>query len=101
MMLLNLVMAGVFLVAALGGLAPNELMVNVGYSTDGGAWLGEWHYFFGFVMLALILGVLHTGIAIQMYDEKGRAPVMIFLTGSILVSVIGTVVVGGLIGGVV
>lgn len=62
-------------------IGPNELQVPVRYSSFGVThfYRDKWYYLITFVVAGLAVAILHTLIALKLYDQKGRDLALMFM----------------------
>ena len=112
MMILMALIALGFLVYGLVTLSPSAALVKTQYrdigSYDGGSagtlaaaggyQDGAWTQMLAFPALAVIVGVLHTIIAIKLYRRRGPAEAKVFVAMSIIVIIGAWITLGRLLG---
>lgn len=104
------IVALAFLIFSLFTLSPSSSVVKTGYSDIGsyesgtsaasaaGYRDGSWTGMLAFPILALILGVLHNFIALKLYKRRGESMAKVFVTMSIVVTLIGIITLARLAG---
>ena len=112
MMVGMLVLAMFLVIYGLISLKPEASVVKVGYGDigryQGGEWSsmansggyqdGGWMNMLAYPILALILGVLHNIIAVQMYTKKGSGIAKVFVATSIAILIAVGLVLRRLLG---
>lgn len=111
-MVIMLVLVVIAVIFGLASLKPESSVVKVAYGDigryQGGEWSsmansggyqdGGWMNMLAYPILALVVGVLHNIIAVQMYERKGAGVAKIFVATSIGVLVTVVVVLRRLLG---
>lgn len=112
MMIIMVILAIGLLVFSLVNLKPSSTTVRVGYSDIGsyqgeewnevrsssGYESGKWMDLLTFPAIAIVVGVMHTLIALKLYKRRGASFVAAFLVMSITVLIGAFIVLGRLIG---
>lgn len=91
-MLLLLLLSIGLLVVSLLNLNPSGALVSTGYGDIGGYRNGSWSELIVFPILAVVLGILHNIIAVQIFKKRGVGLASIVVAASILL-VIGAFVI--------
>lgn len=79
LMILNLVLSIAVFIYGVVNLNPNSAVVKVGYGDIGGYRDGSWADMIVFPIMALVLGVLHSLIAVKIYHRRGAGMTKFFL----------------------
>ena len=79
LILFNMAASAALLVFSLTKLNPDAAVVKVGYGDIGGYRDGSWTEMMAFPILALILGVLHSLIAVKIYRKRGAGMAKVFM----------------------
>ena len=95
---LNLIAGIALLVFGLVRLNPNISVVKVGYSDMYGYQDGVWTDMLAFPLMTVVLGVLHSFIAVKIYHKRGAGMTKFFLLTTLAVILGGFVVLSRLLG---
>jgi hypothetical protein len=95
---LNLIAAIALFVFGVVKLNPNISVVKVGYSDISGYKDGVWSDMIAFPMLALVLGIMHSVIAVKIYHKRGAGMTKFFLFVTFAVILGGFVALSRLLG---
>ena len=79
LMILNLVLAIALLVFSIIHLNPGSTVVKIGYGDIGGYRDGTWFDMIAFPILAVVFGVLHSFLALRVYEKRGGGMAKFFL----------------------
>lgn len=92
LMMVNLLVATVLLIYSLATLNPNSAVVKIGYGDIGGYRDGTWADLLAFPLLAVIFGVLHNLIAVNIFHKRGAGMTKFFLLTTTAM-IVGTFIV--------
>lgn len=94
----NLIAAIALAVFGFVRLNPNISVMKVGYSDISGYKDGVWTDMLAFPLMALVLGVLHSFIAVKIYHKRGAGMTKFFLFTTFVVILSGFIVMARLLG---
>lgn len=78
-MVINVALSLVLLVFSLVKLNPNAAVVKIGYGDIGGYRDGTWVDMLAFPLLAIIFGLLHSLLALKIFQKRGGGMTKFFL----------------------
>ncbi|MBO7717954.1 hypothetical protein J6S37_00450 [Candidatus Saccharibacteria bacterium] len=78
-MILNLVLSIVLFAFSLTRLNPNAAVVKIGYGDIGGYRDGTWADMLVFPLLAILFGILHSLLALKIFQKRGGGMTKFFL----------------------
>ena len=90
--LINFVVSLVVFVLGLVTLRPDSAVVKIAYGDIGGYSDGTWVDMLVFPIFGMIIGVLHSIIAVMIYHKNGKAAARVFFVISIATGVLATIV---------
>ena len=79
LMILNLIASIALIVLGIMNLNPSSAVVKVGYGDIGGYRDGAWSDMLAFPILAIVFGVFHNFVALQIYRKRGAGMTKFFL----------------------
>lgn len=79
LMVLNFLASIALLITGVLNLSPSSAVVRIGYGDIGGYRSGSWTDMLAFPVLAIIFGVLHNFIAINIFKKRGAGMAKFFL----------------------
>lgn len=79
LMILNILGALALFIFSITTINPNVSVVKIGYGDIGGYRDGSWVDFFAFPLLAIIFGVFHSLIALNVFHKRGAGMAKFFL----------------------
>lgn len=79
LMILNILGALALFIFGIVCINPNVSVVKIGYGDIGGYRDGSWMDFFVFPLLAIIFGVFHSFIALNIFHKRGAGMTKFFL----------------------
>ena len=83
----NFLLSVVLFVAGIVNLKPNSAVVKIAYGDVGGYVDGKWTDMLVFPMLAVLLGVVHSGLFLRIYEKYGKNIAIIFIVMTMLITV--------------
>ena len=89
LIILNILGSITLLIVSLLKLNPDSAVVKIGYGDIGGYRNGSWADILVFPLLAIIFGLLHTLIALRIYEKRGAGMTKFFLIATTTL-IIGT-----------
>ena len=78
-MILNIVLSIALLIFSLVRLNPNASVVKIGYGDIGGYRDGTWLDMLAFPLLAILFGLVHTFLALRIFQKRGGGMTKFFL----------------------
>jgi hypothetical protein len=93
--LLAVILVIVIIILGATYIRPSDLQLPVRYSSFGitNFYRDKWYYLIGFVVFALVVIVMHTGISLRLLAAKGRAFAIGFLWMTVAMLLIATVTI--------
>ena len=91
LMVINFLISGVLLILSVVNLNPSSAVVRVGYGDIGGYRSGSWTDMLAFPLLAIVFGVFHNFIAINIFKKRGAGMSKFFLLTTTML-IVGTAV---------
>lgn len=82
MVILNFLASIALFVFSIIKLNPDSAVVKIGYGDIGGYRNGSWADMLTFPVLAIILGVFHTLIALRIFEKRGAGMTKFFLVAT-------------------
>ncbi|MBQ3445279.1 hypothetical protein IJG29_00935 [Candidatus Saccharibacteria bacterium] len=79
LMAVNLLLAVILLIAGVMNINPDMAVVKIGYGDIGGYRDGSWTDMLTFPLLAIVFGVFHNLIALNIYHKRGAGMTKFFL----------------------
>lgn len=79
LMIANLLLAVILIAYSIINFNPNAAVVKIGYGDIGGYRDGTWVDILAFPLFALILGVLHSILALRIFHKRGSGMAKLFL----------------------
>ncbi|MBR3386199.1 hypothetical protein IKG68_01340 [Candidatus Saccharibacteria bacterium] len=79
LMVVNLLLAALLLIVGIVNINPDVAVVKVGYGDIGGYRDGNWTDMLAFPILAVVFGVLHNFVALNVYHKRGAGMTKFFL----------------------
>ena len=87
LMIVNLIASVALMVFSIVNLNPNIAIVKIGYGEIGGYRDGAWTDMIAFPLLAIVFGVFHNFIALNIFHRRGAGMTKFFLiTTSVLIA---------------
>ncbi|MBQ7852923.1 MAG: hypothetical protein IJ342_08645 [Muribaculaceae bacterium] len=87
LMIVNLIASVALMVFSIVNLNPNIAIVKIGYGDIGGYRDGAWTDMIAFPLLAIVFGVFHNFIALNIFHRRGAGMTKFFLiTTSVLIA---------------
>ena len=84
-MIVNFLVGLFVFVFSIFQLNPDSAVVKIGYGDIGGYKDGSWTDMIVFPIFAFVVGVLHSMIAVRIFEKKGAGTAKVFLVVSFLI----------------
>ena len=87
LMIGNFLLSMVLFVVGVVNLSPNSAVVKIGYGDVGGYVDGKWTDMIAFPLMAILFGVVHSGLFLRIYEKYGKNVTIVFIVMTMLLTI--------------